>query len=322
MRLTSKIGLGISLLKARLLKKRIPLFVGWQLTSRCNLRCQYCDLWNKRGKELTTLEVISGIDQLHELGTRVIAFTGGELLLRDDVGRILDYAHEMGIATNLHTNGYYLSKVARQLKDVHSVVLSLDGPREVNDAIRGKGSYAKVILAAELAKAEGTKVLLAAVLSSKNISLVDDIIREAEMIGAPVTFQPVIKRNDEWKDVDHLKPNVEDYKKAIHRTIWHKRRGAPVGNSKVSLEAFLGRGLRGPLALGQIYLNISYDGRVYAAPRQVGLDAPNIRDVPVREALSKIRIPSTAMPGSTLEAEMNLLYRLHPQAIMNAALRY
>ena len=313
----TKMRAALSLLTSRLLGSRIPLFVGWQLTARCNLRCSYCNIWENPG-ELSTDEILKGIDQLRDLGTAIIAFTGGEPLLRDDIPEILERTYRRGILSRLHTNGYYLPKIVKHLHKLHAVVLSLDGPREVHDAIRGKGSYDRVVEAAELAKGVGVKVLLTAVLSSGNVDSVDALVKEAEMLGARMTFQPVIQKNEEWMSVDHLRPGEQDYRQAFKRIMWHKERGAPVGNSMASLRAFLGKKMDGASALGRVYINISYDGRVYASSSQVGDAAPNLRDTPLEDIIPHLKLPAE-QPHCTLAAEMNSLYNLDPRSVLNAA---
>lgn len=326
MKLLAKTRIGLGVLRARLLQRRIPLFVGWQLTARCNLRCRYCDLWKKRGRELTTEQVLSGIDQLAALGTKVVALSGGEPLLRDDLPQIIEHCHAHGITIRIHTNGHNLQRIAEQLSKVHAVVLSLDGPEVINDKIRGKGSYQETIEAAELARKHGTKVLLNATLTAANVSHVEGIIREAEGLNAPITFQPVIKKNPEWMDIDHLKPEDVQLGKAIGRLIWHKKqKGSIVGNSLVSLHAFLGdySHWKGNSALGRMYIHISYDGRLYASCRQVGTgDELNIHHIPIKDAFARLPLPTSTEPHSALEVEMSLIYNLNPRALLNAALKF
>ena len=88
MKIKDKIFIGHSILKSKLLKKSSPLTVGWSLTNRCNHECKYCGIPNVKSNELTTEQIFSIIDELSELGTKIIQFTGGEPLLRDDIGKI------------------------------------------------------------------------------------------------------------------------------------------------------------------------------------------------------------------------------------------
>ena len=85
---------GISSFKVIAIKKRVPLIVNYQVTTLCNLRCIYCyaDLHSpKEERDLSTAEIFREIDELYGLGTRWIRLMGGEPLMRDDIGAIIDY---------------------------------------------------------------------------------------------------------------------------------------------------------------------------------------------------------------------------------------
>jgi mycofactocin radical SAM maturase len=88
-----------------------------------------------------------------------INFGGGEPFLRDDFLDILGYAHLRGITTCVSTNGTVLDETCvDELMQMGSVFLqvSLDGAcAETNDAIRGRGTYARVIAAIEMLSERG-----------------------------------------------------------------------------------------------------------------------------------------------------------------------
>src|SRR5439155_17230273 len=63
----------------------LPLLV-FSPTSRCNSRCVSCDWWKQSGADDLTLPEIARVaDAVAGLGTRVVAFSGGEPLLRPEV---------------------------------------------------------------------------------------------------------------------------------------------------------------------------------------------------------------------------------------------
>ena len=69
-----------------------PHHVQWMVTRRCNYRCKSCDVWRdqKLPKELSFEKIKSGLDILHEMGVVEIVLSGGNPLLRDDIGEIID----------------------------------------------------------------------------------------------------------------------------------------------------------------------------------------------------------------------------------------
>src|SRR6476469_4857343 len=63
----------------------LPLLIFYP-TGRCNSRCISCDWWKQSGADDLTLDEIGAIaGALPALGTRVVAFSGGEPLLRPEV---------------------------------------------------------------------------------------------------------------------------------------------------------------------------------------------------------------------------------------------
>jgi len=86
-------------------KKRFPLAVGWNITYRCNLQCKYCGWWENRASELNTKDIIGLIKELAFLGTKFISFSGGEPLLREDLGDIIDFCKMKGIYVSINSNG-------------------------------------------------------------------------------------------------------------------------------------------------------------------------------------------------------------------------
>ena len=71
-----------------------PSLVSWNLTRACNLRCPHCYMegGTKAENELSTVECLSLIDELKDLGTEMLILTGGEPLLRKDIFEIARYA--------------------------------------------------------------------------------------------------------------------------------------------------------------------------------------------------------------------------------------
>src|SRR5690606_18612915 len=76
---------------------------------------------------------------------------GGEPFLRKDIFEIIDYAKSKGLNVSIITDAHMMDEKAFQelVKNQVRVSISIDGAEKSNDAIRGKGSYAKAISAIE-----------------------------------------------------------------------------------------------------------------------------------------------------------------------------
>lgn len=195
MRLRAKIHIAYDLIRARLGLLKRPVFVSWVLTRACNYQCVYCNDHEGDGKDdMTTAEVLSVIDTLAASGTRLISFTGGEPLLRADIGQILRYCHDQGILTTLNTNGSLVPEKIDDIMTVDQITLSLDGPEEINDSVRGQGAYRKVLKAIRVLQAKHIRVKLVAVLSEKNAFpyVIDYLTHLGMVMGVPISFHPAI----------------------------------------------------------------------------------------------------------------------------------
>ena len=107
--------------------------------SRCNCRCVMCDIWRIRQvREITAEDLAPHIASLRELKVRWVVFSGGEPLMHSDLYALASMMRREGIRTTLLTAGLMLEWHAAQVAaNMDDVIVSLDGPREVHDRIRG-----------------------------------------------------------------------------------------------------------------------------------------------------------------------------------------
>ena len=121
---------------------RIKYFAEVDVTDNCNLRCKHC--YHFHGKnEFKTKELSLGIwrerfNDLHKTGIRFILLVGGEPALRNDILMLADNIFPF---VYVITNGTI--KIPMEFN--HLLFVSLDGMRERNDSIRGKGVFSKVM---------------------------------------------------------------------------------------------------------------------------------------------------------------------------------
>jgi MoaA/NifB/PqqE/SkfB family radical SAM enzyme len=110
---------------------RRPLLFSYYVTHRCTLNCGYCcDGEGKRWQEEPYPELtLPQIDRLFSLlrpATDTLDITGGEPLIRPDLGKILACAHAHGFRTILNTKGLGLEKRPEVISHTDVLVLSLD----------------------------------------------------------------------------------------------------------------------------------------------------------------------------------------------------
>ena len=128
-------GFGI---KSVLFKKKSPILGTIILTDKCNLSCKHCSVNNITAVIYPYSQIISEMQELYEMGVRILFFCGGETFLWNDSGKTLRdlviEAKKMGfLIVNVVTNGTH----KLDLPEADLILLSLDGDRERHNIIRG-----------------------------------------------------------------------------------------------------------------------------------------------------------------------------------------
>ena len=124
-----------------------PICLTWELTYACNLSCVHClsSSGRRDPRELTTDECKAVIDTLERMQVFYVNIGGGEPTVRPDFWELVDYATAHHVGVKFSTNGVRLDAAAAArlaASDYVDVQISLDGAtREVNDAVRGPGSF-------------------------------------------------------------------------------------------------------------------------------------------------------------------------------------
>ena len=199
-----------------------------------------------RGGELSTSQILKLIDEMAEAGTKKLQLTGGEPFLRKDIGEIVHHAKRKGLFTGISASGIFIPERVSEIKDVDIVFISLDGEREVHDAIRGKGSYDKVMEAIEALRENNIKFWITTVINRKNMNSIDYVLDIAKSMKSYANFV-ILYYVDDY-DKDHLTPqpvikelalNNEENREIIQYLIRKKRSGEPIGSSYGYLEYLL-----------------------------------------------------------------------------------
>jgi MoaA/NifB/PqqE/SkfB family radical SAM enzyme len=261
-----------AIIKVKALKKRVPLAVRWQLTNRCPNKCVYCNVWAEdSGRELSTAQILSVIDSLHEQGTQAISFSGGEPLVRSDIGEILEYCQKKNISTSMNSNGALVAQKIEQLCTLDLLKLSLDGPQEIHDMIANyKGSYRQVLRAAEIAQSRGIKTIFTATITKYNITHLQHLLEVAGAFGTLVAFQPLKKLSRGLKRWEAIVPEEKEYTQAIAGLIALKKRGDKrMRNSLDELEHIhhWPRYKKLECWAGKIFCMIGVEGELYPCDR-------------------------------------------------------
>lgn len=130
---------------------RVPAYVVWELTLRCDQRCTFCGSRadDPRDAELTTDEALDVADQLARAGAREVVLIGGEAYLHDGVYAIIGRLRDRGVVPVMTTGGRGLDRDrAMRLADagLARASVSIDGLAPTHDLLRASpGSHAAAI---------------------------------------------------------------------------------------------------------------------------------------------------------------------------------
>jgi len=197
------------------------------ITNRCNSSCRMCDIPKEVNSELLTGQWKEVIEDAFSLGASTIVFSGGEPLLREDIFELISFTKSQRLNACITSNGLAINNaVAKKLSEagVDVVNISVEGPREIHDYLRGEGSFDKVREALENLKRHDIEVTLATVISRYNYRYLDYISGLANEIGATtVKFQPFstlfIKDKSRKCDFFISQEESKELKETIERII-------------------------------------------------------------------------------------------------------
>ncbi|MFW5878636.1 MAG: radical SAM/SPASM domain-containing protein, partial [Myxococcota bacterium] len=165
-----------------------PRYCVWELTLACNLRCGHCGsrAGQARPDELDTGECLKLVKDLAALGCEVITLSGGEPTLREDWPAIAAEIRRQGMIPNMVTNGVGMdAEKARLMKEagLSNVAVSIDGPPDIHERIRGKGTYPGTGQAVRLLQEAGLPVTVMTTVNALNLSRLEEVHAACKSLG-------------------------------------------------------------------------------------------------------------------------------------------
>ncbi len=321
----------LTLLKDKLWGGRSPLVTVINTTFRCNLRCNYCygRFFDRHTPDLPTADLLALITELGRMGTRMVTLTGGEPLLREDIGILIDQVKKHGMECGFNTNGILIPKKLAELKRADMICISLDGPREFNDLNRGNGTFERTLAGLKAAQAAGIKIHINAVLTRHNYHCVDWIVDFARQQNVQAEFNFLYEQSG---NLDELRISDEHLRQAAKRIAELKSQGAPILFSDavyhyVAAWPDYGRHMfRGdkppfpylPCYAGRFIMVIDADGKVYPCFQLMGsFQALDFREVGIRRAWENCAKHGCHTCYFPCFNEYNNIFSLNPRVILH-----
>ncbi len=287
MRVADKLAVGYaygtSLLSFMVDGQPRPFSATFAVTNRCNLRCAYCNCpyIDPTNLDLANIEIL--FRRLRAMGIRRLGLAGGEPMVRQDLGEIIDLAKRERFFVSVNSNLTLFDRHPERLARADLVYTSLDGDAAAHNAARGERAYEGVVDGITRLVGGGKPVIAICVVTEHSIGQVDFLLRQAETIGFRMHFQP------QCVDTEIVRGTVSPaLSNERLRAFWRglldeKRSGRPIVSSTPYLEflsewrdfaisAYLAPTKR--CAAGAGYLYVDPLGKAYACAYTKGKMKP------------------------------------------------
>ena len=201
-----------NILKANVGRPGRPYKLTFALTSKCNYRCQTCNIWRKRPEnELSAAEIERFFGKAP--GFSWIDLTGGEVFLRRDFLEIVEIilaSCPRLLLLHFPTNGYLtetivssVGKIAARKPEKLILTVSMDGDEAMNDRIRGiPGGWRRQIETFKrLREVPGVRTVLGMTVSALNAGQFERAFQAAKREYPPLTC------DDFHVNIAHVSPH-------------------------------------------------------------------------------------------------------------------
>lgn len=286
---------------------------------------------------MTLGEIERMFSELAKMGCRKLHLSGGEPLVRDDIGAIVSAAIRHGLYVGLSTSGVGLPARIEGLRGLPLAFVSLDGPPEVHNAARGRADFDAAARAVDLFAKQGTRVFTTTVVTRRNAAHLDFLLDFARERGILANFvfcntqpEPIPDRHQPW--IEDLRGEVlgaEETREVLARLARKKSEGAPIGSGGVYFDYLTAwpdpeANYRAEphfgtdCSAGRFFCTIYADGRMYPCGdlywRQAGR---NVRELGVAKAFETLEPIPCRSCRIACYVEQNLVFALNPRATAN-----
>ena len=171
-----------------------PELIHFQLTRNCNLRCYFCGQWGKKGffsgadgEEMTLSDWKKLALDIKNTYTPLphIMLWGGEPLVCPFFDELVMFLKEQGFTLGMITNGVLLDEHMEICKSsFKKIFVSIDGPEDIHDSIRGEGVFKKAITNLKKLSDSDVYVTVSSVLSPGLLGRLEEFVKIIENSGA------------------------------------------------------------------------------------------------------------------------------------------
>lgn len=263
----------------------------------CNLMCEYCFASKgsyKVAKNLMPVDIaFKAVDFLiSNSGKRKnveIDFFGGEPLLNFDViektveyGRKVEELTGKSIHFTITTNGVLLDdeKIKYINDNMDNVVISIDGRKEVHDAIRydaaRNGTYDRILKGARklVQERNGKSYFIRGTFTAKNLDFSKDVFHLADLGFDEISVEPVVGAGEDFHiRKEHVQEILKEYEQMAYTYIERIKQGKPFRFYHFNINLYNGPCLYKRITAcgaGTEYFAVTPEGDLYPCHQFVG----------------------------------------------------
>lgn len=271
-----------------------PLAVGFEITHLCNLSCHYCDRHTPFPREMSYEQICEALQGLRQAGMQELSLDGGEPLTHRHIAEVVAQALEWGIVVRMNTNGILVPKKLDVVRRLQKLKISLDGPPERHDHMRGKDAFRRAVAGARAARDVGVPVELTCVVAQHNHDALDALMDLVEELGFRIIFQPARRSLflETERDGSAFLLENEQIRAAFARIEARKRTSDVVLNGWSSLRHFRSfpSDVALPCAAGHINVTLDPEGNLFHCGQVSRLNrSNNVVRLGVAECLARLR---------------------------------
>lgn len=200
--------------------KDYPMFCRFELTSKCNFRCEFCHIHKKNNikQDMTTAQVFTVIDALAKAGVSFLYVTGGEPLIREDIAEILKYIKKKHMYVLLATNGsLFIQKfnnIYKYIDNVHFSIQSVNNFEKI--AGYTKKEFENICNGIKLATKSKIPIQINIPVDKNNINEMIDIVEfiNKNFFVNDIEFLPIELLSSNKEDNEQIRillPNMENF---------------------------------------------------------------------------------------------------------------
>ncbi len=287
------------------LSQPYDFLIQWHLTERCNLKCRHCYQEGRNLEELSQDEIYRVIDEISDMlkvwhedydldFSPSFNVTGGEPFLRAGFFDILERLVQTGFEIYILSNGTCITRDMAQrivALGVHGVQISLEGPEEIHEHVRGRGSFAAALQGVRNLLQAGVRVSLNATISRLNAGYFPEMVELARALGVPRLGFSRLVPSGRGKDLLDEMLTRDETKQFYERVLSMQVEGLEIAtgdpmaaqlNSPAPSDDETGAFPAGGCAAGVSGLTILADGTVTPC-RRLPIPLGNVRENALRE---------------------------------------